>query len=248
MKRLALLTAIVCLAVLPAGAATLDVNATAAITGNYGLEVQFNGTTQGAYVVDTTPTDESVYTAEFNVTQPDSFDFELYLPQATPADRQKCHHMMFAVKDMDNTPPDRLFSSVHLKKVDWGGGNLRYVVWTRFYAPTDSMAAGDGWVYRSHLGEAMEVAFPTHISGYPVSIRFIYSEETSAGANDGKWCIYRANNFAPGVYAGRCHETLSSYGHNIDQVEMGAPGGVDTGTVGSHYFDDFVSTRSDATP
>ncbi len=232
------------LVVWPAAAAELDVNATAAQVGNFGLEVRFNGTTQAAYVVDTTPNNETTYRAEWLITASDTFDYETSLPQPTPALRQKSHNMMFNVKDFDNFPPDRLHISIHLKKANWGGGVFRLIVWTRAYAPLDPQAVGDDWAYRNHLGEAMEVALPTHSSGYPVSIRFEWQEESAPGAADGKWCLWRANNFAPGVYGGRCHEQLRNNGHNIDQIELGAVGGVDTGTVGSYYFDEFQSFRT----
>lgn len=50
-----------------AQAATLDVNATAALEGNFGLEVIFNLDSQLAYVQDDTPADETVYRALFQM-------------------------------------------------------------------------------------------------------------------------------------------------------------------------------------
>ncbi len=181
--------AFVRLAALPVGAANLEVNADAAISGSYGLEVVHNGNTTAAYVVDDTPANEGVYRAVFNIENPLTFDFATALPQSTPALRQQAHHMIFAVQDLDNPAgSDRLHTTFHIKKANWGGGVFRFILWAKTYAPTDEQAAGDGWVYRNHLGEAMEVALPTDPSGYPVSVLIMFQEETSPGANDGQFC------------------------------------------------------------
>jgi hypothetical protein len=239
----------VCLTALPVGAAGLQVNASAAINGNYGLEVVHDGDTSAAFVIDDSPINEGVYRAVFNIENPVTFDFATALPQPTPALRQQAHHMIFAVQDLDNPAGnDRIHTTFHLKKANWGGGVFRFIVWAKTYAPTDEQAAGDGWVYRNHLGEAMEVALPTDPSGYPVSILITFQEETSPGANDGQFCLYRANNFAPGVYGGRCHTTLPNSGHNVDRALLGVVGGADATTTGSTYYDDFESYRTLITP
>lgn len=49
-----------------AGAATLNVNSSAAMAGtNYGLEMIMDGTTHGSFVRDDTPNDEVIYRAQF---------------------------------------------------------------------------------------------------------------------------------------------------------------------------------------
>ncbi len=56
--------------------------------------------------------------------------------------------------------------------------------------------------------------------------------------------LYRANNFAPGVYGGRCHNTLPNSGHDVDRVLLGVVGGADATTTGSTYYDDFGRDRT----
>ncbi len=46
---------------------SLDVNANAAIVGNFGLEVLVDGSLNAVYVADTSPADETVYRVEFRV-------------------------------------------------------------------------------------------------------------------------------------------------------------------------------------
>ena len=70
MKRSKVFLATMLLAGLVAGgahAASLDVNGTAALVGSFGLEVQFAGDTQVAYVQDDTPANETVYRASFQM-------------------------------------------------------------------------------------------------------------------------------------------------------------------------------------
>lgn len=234
----------------PAYAASLAVNGAAAIEGSFGLEVDFSdATTQSAFVVDTTPANETVYRAEFKITLTDLFDFETALPQATPALRQRAHHLLFMMKDLDQAAGGaRQHASVHLKKVDEGGGTLRYKIWARTYAPTSGQAAGDGYVYRDTGGEALEVNLPTHISGYPVTVRVEWTQASTPGGSDGILSLTRDNAFDPGNFTGKANTTLPNGDKDIDQVELGAVGGVDDGTSGSYYVDSFASYRTLSTP
>ncbi len=231
----------VVLAAAGAHAATLDVNGAAAIEGNYGLQVLFNGTTQIAYVMDVTPSNETTYRALFKLTLPAAFDFELGFPQPTPDLRQKAYHMLFSVKDIDQPPGNaRLHLHVHLKRV----GNL-YRLFARAYDPTNPWAAADGFVYRDHLGEAMEVNLPLKGGpGYPVIILVEYRAESAPGANDGIFTLKRANNFDPSSFLGKSNTQLRNNDKDVDQAFLGAPGGVDPGTVGSYNVDSFESYRT----
>lgn len=245
MRKQIIIAAALCLCAMAAGAATLDVNAGAALEGNYGMEVIFNGATSGAYVVDTTPNNETTYTAEFKIEVPAGFDFSSSLPAATPAERQAAHHLMFLVMDLDQPGgAARQHVSVHIKKFDIGGGVYRFRLWSRLYAPTNPWAAADGYIYRTSTGEAMEVNLPTSAAGYPVTVRLEWQAESSVGAADGVWSLTRDNAFAPGTFDGKTDTAVTGNSDkNVDQVAMGAVSGVDTGTTGSMYFDSFVSTR-----
>lgn len=243
-KKLMTQTTALILLALPLGAAQLDVNTTAAMTGNFGLEVLFDGTEQSAFVVDTTPDNETVYRATFQITLTDLFDFETSLPQSTGELRQRAHHQLFNVKDLDQPPGlARQHVSIHLKKVNEGGTD-RFRIWARAYSPTDPLAASDGFVYRDHLGGAMEVNLPTNLAGYPVTVLFEWRQASSPGASDGLFSLKRANAFAPGTFQGKAHTQLANGDKDVDQVELGAIGGVDDGTVGSYYLDDFQSFRT----
>ena len=225
-----------------AHAATLDVNATAAADGNFGLEVLFNGTIELAYVMDDTPNNETTYRVLFKLTLPATFDFEFGFPQPTSDLRQRAYNMVFSVKDMDQPGGNaRQHLHVHLKRF----GADQYKLFARAYDPTNPAAAGDGFVYRDHVGGAMEVNLPPKGGpGYPVIVLVEYQAESAPGANDGVFTLKRANNFDPSIFMGKSNTQMRNNDKDVDQAFLGAPGGVDTGTVGSLYIDSFESYRT----
>jgi hypothetical protein len=234
-------------------AASLDVNANAALEGNFGLEVIMDGVADGAYVVENEQTqDEVIYRAQFLIDlRPgavDQFEFEYALPQPTTELRGRAHHMIFSMKDLDQPPgKPRQHVSLHLKKFNDGSAEGRYKIWARTYEPTDPRAAGDGYVYSDHNAEAMEVNLPKDAGGYPVIVLFEWSQ-SGAGADNGTFSLKRATNYNPTLFEGKTHEHLSNDDKTIDQVELGAPSGVDDGSTGSYYLDSFESYRSLSTP
>jgi hypothetical protein len=241
MKKYLVFVGVVLLAV-GAHAATLEVNTTAAIEGTYGLEVLFDGTTEIAYVMDDSPNNEPIYRVLFKLTLPGTFDFELGFPQATSDLRQRAYAMLFSVKDIDQPPGNaRLHLHVHLKRF---GADL-YQLFARAYDPTNPWAAADGFVYRDHLGGAMEVNLPVKGGpGYPVIVLVEYQAESAPGAVDGIFTLKRANNFDPSIFLGKSNTEMRNNDKDVDEAYLGAPGGVDTGTVGSYYMDSFESYRT----
>lgn len=228
------------LAATSAYAADLDVNAAAAIDGSYGLEVIFNGNTQLAYVLDDTPANETTYHALFKIDIPSSFDFARAFPQPTAELRQEAYHMLFGIRDVDQAGNARQHLQVHIKKFE-----TSYKLFARAYDPTNPLAAADGFVYRDHLGNAMEVNLPgLGGPGYPVIVLVEWQAESANGANDGIFTLKRANNFDPSTFTGKSNTQMGSYGLNIDEQYVGAPGGVDVGTTGSYYIDSYESYRT----
>ena len=246
MKKVMFVAIVMILATLPVGAASLSVNTTAALQGTYGCEVAHDGDTSLAYLVDQTPNNETVYRATFYISNTAAFDFLYSLPQPLAANRPLAHHQLFLMQDLDWGPGyDRTHTTVHIKKADLGVLGIRHVIWMKTYDPTNTYALSDGWVYRDEGGLAMEVGLPVQGSaGYPVQVFVAYQTESAANADDGKFCIYRANNFDPSVWLGRCNDGLSNFGHDVDLVALGVINGADAQTTGSTYYDTFESYRT----
>jgi hypothetical protein len=248
MKNFALILAVTGLAV-GAQAASIDVNTDAALEGTYGLEVIMDGVADGAYVVDTTPTNETTYRARFLIDllpgDVDEFSFEYGFPQPTPSLRQRAYHMIFSTKDLDQPGgPARQHVSVLLKKFEDGTPYGRYKVWARVYDPDHAKAAVDGYVYSTSANEALEVNLPKSAAGFPVIVQIEFQSESSDGAGDGIFSLTRATNFDPNLFEGKTMTDLTNFDKNMDQVELGAPSGVDDGSAGSYYIDSFESYRT----
>lgn len=230
-------------------AATLNVNAGAALEGSFGLEIIMDGTTTGSYVADDSPNNETTYRAVFLIDlQPgsaDEFSFEYAYPQGTAALRQRAYHMLFSMKDMDQPAgASRQHASVLLKRFDDGSAYGRYKVWARLYDPDHPKAAGDGYVYSTSANEALEVNLPNSAGGFPVTVVIEFQAESAPGAEDGIFSLTRSTAFNPSLFEGKTMTDLTNNGLNIDLVELGAPSGVDDGSVGSYNLDSFESYRT----
>ena len=94
-----MLTATIIMATGSAGAAnSLDVNATAALEGNFGLEINHDGSTNLAYVETDSPDGESIYRAQFMIHPEASFVM----------DGPNNHALLLARQDSPATSPFRL--------------------------------------------------------------------------------------------------------------------------------------------
>lgn len=244
-----LLTIVVCGLAMGVQAASLSVNAGAALEGSYGLEVIMDGVADGAFVADASPNNETTYRAVFLIDlQPgaaDEFSFEYAYPQATAALRQRAYHMLFSMKDLDQPAgSSRQHASVLLKKFNDGSAYGKYKIWARIYDPNHPKAASDGYVYSTSANEALEVNLPTSAAGFPVIVEVQFQAESSPGAADGIFSLKRATAFNPTLFEGKTMTDVTNNGLNIDQVELGAPSGVDDGSAGSYNVDSFESYRT----
>jgi hypothetical protein len=78
----------------------------------------------------------------------------------------------------------------------------------------------------------------TSISDAPHSIEFYWKAATGPGTNDGGLTLW-IDGVQQANLTGIDNDT-----RQIDLIQLGAVGGIDTGTRGTYYFDDFVSTRT----
>ena len=119
-----------------------------------------------------------------------------------------------------------------------------------FASDKDRAVAGSAGEYTGALGYCVvdpffysfSLSLGDHRTHVAVLVEF--RAESSAGANDGIFSLKRANNFDPSTFAGKTNSQMGSAGNNIDEAYIGAPGGVDAGTVGSYYLDSFESYRT----
>lgn len=224
----------------PMMAASLAVTAGAALEGNFGMDVMYDGDTTSAYVVSAHPDNETAITVTYLFDVPAGFDFD---SARNLGGGQTSHHMNLLIMDTDIAPGfERQHVSVHLLKDDIGGGNFQFKVWSRLYAPTNPLAAGDGFMYRTSTGDPMEVNLPISAGAYPVTVTFKWAAESGPGNADGVWVLQQTNSV--GTTQGKTDTGMSGNdGKNVDQILMGGVGGSDAETTGSLYFDSYESMR-----
>ena len=224
----------------PAMGASLQVTNGAALEGNFGLDVAYDGDTSAAYVVSAHPNNEEAITVTYLFDVPAGFDF---IAARNTGGGNPSHHMNLLIMDLDIAPGfERQHVSVHLLKDDVGGGNFQFKVWSRLYAPTNPGAAVDGFMYRTSGGDPMEVNLPANPAAYPVTITFKWQAESAPAAADGIWVLTQTNSV--GTTQGKTDLAMTgNSGKNVDQILMGAVGGTDAETTGSLYFDSYVSVR-----
>jgi RHS repeat-associated protein len=77
------------------------------------------------------------------------------------------------------------------------------------------------------------------LTAAPHAIEFSWRAASAANANDGQFTLH-----LDGFAVGTIRTDLDNDTRRIDYVRLGAVGGLDSGTSGSYYFDDFISRRS----
>jgi hypothetical protein len=198
-------------------AATIDVNATAAMEGSFGLEVVCDGIdTSGAYVQDDSPDQESTYRVSF------LFNPAQMAITQTGSILESRHFIFTANGGSVNQPQNLRVIGVYLLKksgkywvaaqgVNTAGGRKK---------TTQKISLGNAGVENSpHLIEVEWQASP--VAGGSGVFRF--------RVDGGTWAEL---------------SYLKNYTQVINTVRLGIVIGLDVDTVGSHYYDDFQSFRT----
>lgn len=217
--------AIVLLVGVPAAlAGTTDVNGDAAKTGNYGMEISVDcsGGCSGekAFVQDETPDAEGVYRASFWFNPND-----LNLPDGE-------QHTIFEAKSFNNKDGTnesiRAFRIVIRKQKKGTSFRLR------------GMSYQDNNSGNRHATRLIAIQ---RVAWNKIQVEWKASTVPGSEVQDS----YFKLSIVEGPQAGK--EEIIDGGaqnrrHKVEKVQLGIISGVDTGTVGSHYFDDFESYRS----
>jgi len=220
MKRLAFMTvSIVAIILLPqsTGAASIDVNATAAMTGSFGLEVVSDGANvDGAYVQDDSPDAEGTYRVSF-----------MFNPAQIAITQTgfilESRHFIFTANGESVIQPSnlRVIGIYFLKKSGqyWIAAQGVNTAAGKIKSSTRINLGAAGVENSPHLIE-LEWQAATISGGYGL---------LRMRADGGAWVdIPTIKNFTQVVHTAR----------------LGIVIGLDADTVGSHYFDDFQSFRT----
>ncbi len=199
---------------------TLAVNGDAALEGNCGLEVSFNGTTTKHYVQDDTPNAENVYRVSF-LFNPNDVAFN----GSTALANQ--HHII----DVGAVGPDgneigfqvllhnqKTADVLRLKTnggVDIADDPLRAARKPKPHIVLQSASAPP----QTHLIE---------VEWYSASAPGVRDGLVRIRANGGPWSSV----------------ALENYGFGIEVARFGAINGIDATTTGSYFLDDFQSFRT----
>jgi len=219
MRKLAfMVVSVIAIILLPqsTGAATIDVNGTAAMDGSYGLEVICNGVdTSGAYVQDDSPNAEATYRASFmfNPAQMAITQTGFILDS---------RHFIFTVNgEHVNGTNVRVVGIYLLKK----SGKYWLAAQGR-----NTAAGATKTTPRIELGDAGVENSP-----------HLVEVEWQAAAIAGGYGVLRMR-----VDGGAWVEqpTIKNYTQVANIARLGIVIGLDVDSVGSHYYDDFQSFRT----
>lgn len=217
-----------CVAFVASGA-SLDVNASAALEGSFGLEVIMNDTTS-AFVLDDSPVDETVYRAEFLLDWNDLTFASSSGPTA--------NHAVFKLWDMDQPGPMPRQFVVIMLRLGADGNNKVAAKIINFDGATSTPT------WRNESAAPMELNLPPTAAGYPVRVRVEFQQGTTAAPADGVLTLSRATNFAPTTFAERTHSEVQNHLLNVDRIQLGGAGAMDATSTGSYYLDSFESYRT----
>lgn len=202
------------------GAGTMAVNGDAALEGNCGLEVTFDGSTTKRYVQDDSPDAEGVYRVSFKFNPND-------LVFSGPTALANQHHLLAATAVLPGGNEigfqvllhDQKTQSRYRLKVN-GGVNIAA-------EPTRSARKPKPHVVLQSTSDPAA----THL------IELEWYTASGDGVRDGVIRV-RANG---GAWS---ETTLENFGFEMEFVRLGAINGIDVTTSGSYYLDDFQSFRT----
>lgn len=238
MKRTIMVVMAAMLLATGAQAASLNVNAGAAIDGNYGLEVIMNDLSL-AYVVDDTPNNERVYRASFEL------DWNTLQMNATVGSNSWFTILM--LWDLDQPGPlPRQNTMLGLQY----SADLRPKIFMKIIN-FDGVTSSPTWRgdpdAANPFGTPMQLNLPTHPSGYPCTV-IVQVTYGTPGLADGVVTMSRDNEFAPGIFLTKTYSTVQNGYLDVDLITFGAVSGISATATGSYYLDTFESYRTLITP
>lgn len=201
-------------------ATTLSVTAGAALQGNFGLQVNFDGTGGNAFVQDNSPNDETVYWVAVRIND--------HGVSFNPGAGTRSFQFLRAFTDESTTT-----TAFRINVIDaiTPGTNLRV-----FVLPTLN-----GGAFHP-LGTE---TFITTSANPPTNNKFVFewTAATGPGANNGRMVTYR-----DGILRKQLTD-LNNDTIRVGMIRMGGFGNTVSVNNGSVlYLDDFVSTRTAQTP
>lgn len=214
-KSLPMLACILLIVAGSSGAVEIAVTQDAALEGNYGLEVRFDGlSTNTAYVHDDSPNNESVYRFSFRAALND-FDSE--------------EGDVFYIVTARSAAPNNLIRVWIRKRTD-GSGLYQLRVITR----RDSGSSDNRWTQVGGAGFGGNSTWVVE-----------WTKATAAGANDGRLRLWKNGNLIAdsGATLDNDERTVGNIrmGHT-NQINVS--GNIQAGTTGTLYFDSFESYRT----
>ena len=215
-RVLSLLAAAALISMAASANTSLDVTNAAALDGNFGLEVIFDGTTTNAFVEDQTPSDETTYNVEFKL-QANNLGIAV-------ANDATSRHEVFAGR----FPANLIRMEIHCRVAPGGPGTGNCGAgndgqWrAKAYARKDN----NTWKFCGQVGFV-----PT--AGTTYAIEWVQGD---GGANGSIRFLKNGSEV-------RLCNNIDNDDRGINAGRMGATGRVDTGTSGTSYMDSFVSTR-----
>lgn len=209
-------------------AASLSVNGSAAIEGNYGLEVIMNDTSS-AYVMDDSPINETTYRAQFML----DWNTLQFATNSGPGSN------MAILKLFDMDVPGPLPRQHVIVGLRLGGDGVPKV-----FLKLIQYDGITSWpIWRDHLGSPLELNLPTTAGGYPCGIRVEFQQGTTGSPADGVVRFARYNAYAPGVWNSKENSEVVNYLLDVDSAYLGAMA-ADATSTGSFYLDSFESYRT----
>ncbi|MCP4903178.1 MAG: hypothetical protein GY906_39960 [bacterium] len=202
----------------------LEVNDTAALEGDCGLEVIMNGASTKRFVQDDTPDAEHVYRVSFLI-HPNDIDFDL-----TGTAIQAQHNILDATASTPNGNNIGVRLTFQHKK-----SASRYQVKAKAGV---YIAGNPSKVTRKTSPAVMQLVAD------PAAMHLVELEWQAASADGVRDGLLRVR-VDGGAWSSN---TLDNFDFGIDTVKFGAVNGIDTGTTGSYFLDDFQSFRTLTTP
>jgi hypothetical protein len=207
-------------------ATSLAVTPNAAIEGNYGLEITFDGSTTNAYVQDDTPTDESVYRVIFWIDRSGNVSPGVAMDNCGGT-CVNSHGAFLAREDTAGTAYRVLFRRT---AADDGGGNPRYTLRVSVRDDANNFAYAGG------------VVIP--IGSQRKQVMIEWAASSAPGANDGHITMW-TRNLTSDPWSVKANLTgIDNDTWNVDYCRLGATQAVDATTTGAVLFDSFESYRT----
>jgi hypothetical protein len=216
-RVLSLLAAAALISMAASADASLAVTNAAALDGNFGLEVIFDGTVSKAYVEDQTPSDETTYNAEFKLAAEGPGGYVIAV-----ADDASSRHEVMAGRN----PANLIRIEIHCRATFGGSPNCGAATNGQWRAKAYVRRDNNTWKF---CGQA----------GFQPQAGTLWGIEWVQGTGGADGSIRFLKN---GTEVRLCNN-IDNDDRGINAARIGAVNRVDAGTSGTSYMDSFVSTR-----